>query len=88
MLYDQVPWNSLRAGPGGEDFDSAADASVFRGVRADQQLDLAERLRRWRVEDRAARFRNHVAGAVDQLFARASRGSRDARLAALFTPAM
>ena len=64
------------------------DASVFRGVGSDQQFEFAERLRGRRIENRAARFGNHVAGAVDQLFARASRGTRDAGLAALFTPAM
>ena len=72
----------VAAGAGGEDFDSAADAAVFRGVGADEQFDFAERLGGRRVENRAARFRDDVAGAVDQLFARAAGRSGDAGFAA------
>ena len=66
------------AGPGGEDLDSAADASVLRGIGADQQFDLAECLGGRRIENRAARFRDDVARAVDQLLARAARRAGDA----------
>ncbi len=71
------------AAPRGEDFDSAADAPVFGGVSANQQLDFAEGFGRGRIEDRAARLGNHVAGAIDELLARAAGRAGDARFRAL-----